>query len=59
MGRDKTTPRKAHEYGKWRTSVEATAEAEGAEIRVCTGCGNVEVRTVPRKESFLNGLFGN
>ena len=44
----KTTPREAHTFTAWTILEEATAEKTGLGRRLCTGCGKVVVRVLPR-----------
>ena len=37
-----------HEYGEWTQTIAPTLKAVGEEQRVCTACGNVQTREVPK-----------
>jgi len=37
-----------HSYGNWSVTTTATCDAQGAEKRTCSKCGNVETRTIAR-----------
>ena len=43
-------PAKGHSFGDWTVTKPATAEEEGVKTRVCTVCGAVEPREIPRPE---------
>ena len=40
-----------HTYGEWVIEKEATETAEGLKSRTCTGCGDKQTQTIPKKDS--------
>ena len=43
-----------HAFGEWDTKTEATELKAGEEQRVCTRCGEIEVREIPPKENHIH-----
>ena len=43
-----TLPKKAHSFGTWTVTAEATCDADGLETRKCS-CGAYEEKTIPAK----------
>lgn len=44
----KTGAEHAHSFGAWTVTVPATEDAEGQQVRTCSGCGQTETAIVPR-----------
>ena len=40
-----------HSFGDWKTTKEPTATSEGTAVRVCSECGEVETKVLPRLDA--------
>ena len=44
----RSIPALGHSFGAWSVSVPATEDAEGLQVRTCSGCGQTETAIIPK-----------